>query len=81
MIGGMADVTIKKTVNNDIETVEVVDFNMIPLITHRDGKTFTTYKLEDYTDDLWKEHRLYGKDGYYTKEDLMGLYESIVNGQ
>lgn len=81
MLGGMADVTIKKTVNNDVETVEVVDFNMIPLITHRNGKTFTTYKLEDYTDDLWKEHRLYGKDGYYTKEDLMNLYKSIVNGQ
>ena len=53
LLGGMATLTIEKTVEGDTVTTRVTEFDLIPLVTHtaRD-KTYAVYKLEDYTDAL-----------------------------
>lgn len=53
LIGGMATLTIQKTVDGDTSVTEVVDYDLIPLVTHTShDKTYAVYKLEDYTDEL-----------------------------
>lgn len=61
VLGGMADITITKTTYNNESTIEITDFNMIPLVTHQESGLYTTYKLEDYTDELADRHKLKGK--------------------
>ena len=73
VLGGMADINVKKTSNG----VEIVNYNMIPLVTHQERGYFTTYKLEDYTDELCKKHKLNGKG--LSINYLEDLYDKIVN--
>lgn len=73
VLGGMADVTISKTINNNSNTVQITDYTMIPLVTHQEKGGYTTYKLEDYTDELASRHRL----GIH-KQDLYDLWNKII---
>lgn len=77
ILGGMADITITKTNYNNKSTIEIVDYTMIPLVTHQERGYFTTYKLEDYTDELCKKHKLYRKG--LSINYLEDLYDKIVN--
>ena len=53
LIGGMANVTIQKTVTGDSSVTEVTEFGMTPIVTHTAYDTsYAVYKLEDYTDAL-----------------------------
>lgn len=53
LIGGMAKLTLQKTVDAEGSRVEILDYTMEPLITHVNyGTNFTTYHLEDYSDYL-----------------------------
>lgn len=78
VIGGMADITINKTIYNGEETVEITEYNMIPLITHQERGNYTTYKLEDYSDELCKKHRLYSNQNFDC-EYLLNFFNDIVN--
>jgi poly-gamma-glutamate capsule biosynthesis protein CapA/YwtB (metallophosphatase superfamily) len=73
VLGGMADITITKTIYNNEETVEITDYDMIPLVTHQENGTYTTYKLSDYTDELASRHKL-----GVTVEKLETLWNDIV---
>ena len=74
-LGGMSKVLIQKEGNK----VDIKDFSMIPLFTHQQSGYYTTYKLCDYTDDMFKKHKLYGKGGINSVEDIKELYLKIVN--
>jgi len=78
VIGGMADITLRKTEYNGEVTFEVGAYTMVPLVTHQQGSTYLTYKLEDYTDELCKKHRLY-EDGAFDVDYLTSFYYSKVN--
>ena len=53
LLGGMAKVTLQKTVQGGKTKVEIVDYTMEPLVSHVNyGTNFTTYHLEDYSDYL-----------------------------
>ncbi|MCQ2509228.1 MAG: CapA family protein [Lachnospiraceae bacterium] len=47
LVGGMADVTIRKTA----EGVVVDDFGIVPIVTHK-SSYYTTYLLKDYNNDM-----------------------------
>lgn len=47
LVGGMADVTIRKTAQG----VVVEDYGLVPIVTHK-SYYFTTYLLKDYSNDL-----------------------------
>jgi poly-gamma-glutamate synthesis protein (capsule biosynthesis protein) len=83
MIGGMADITLGITKEADNVTIELLDYQMIPVVTHikvNDAgsiKQITTYFLSDYTDELCAEHREFKKENY-TVDDIYKLYDEMV---
>lgn len=80
IIGGMANLTIKKTVSRTgIKKVTVSNYSMTALITHQENGYYTTYKLSDYSNDLWKKHLLYCSE-FPTVESLNNMYKRILKG-
>ncbi len=71
ILGGMASVTITK--ENGRTTVE--SYEMLPTVTHADGK-YTAYMLSDYTDELAKKHR---RTPNLTVEKLQTLFNKVVS--
>lgn len=69
MLGGMAQIELIK---EDGE-VKIQSYDMIPLVTHYEKDYFTTYKLEEYTNELASKHRL-----RLTVEKLKNLYNDIM---
>ena len=79
VLGGMADITIKKvTVDGIVASLEIVDYNMIPLVTHQQYRYYTTYKLDEYPDELESKHSL-RKEGF-SKQALQELWNKIIKG-
>ncbi len=75
LIGGMAQVTIQKTVIGEESITEITHYTMTPLVTHTArGTAYTTYKLEDYTDELAKANLLV----HTSTEELLSRYQEIV---
>ena len=80
MIGGMADITIGLTKQEDASyKVEIVDYDMVPLVTHlQGGGKISTYLMSEYTDALCSKH-VYFKEENLTVSDLYDLYHEMVN--
>ena len=64
IVGGMAKINVQKTKFLNMEKIEILDYDMVPLITHQSYKTYTTYKLSDYTDQLCNSHTLQRKQKF-----------------
>lgn len=75
LLGGMADINITKTVNDNESETKVNNFTMIPLVTHQERSYFTTYKLEDYNNELASRQKI----GGVTVEKLQSLWNDIIN--
>lgn len=80
IIGGMAKVTIEKKVEELEETVYIKQYSMEPLVTHQESGYYTTYKLEDYTDELCKRHKLQSKKNFDC-EYLWNFYRGIIENK
>ena len=67
------------TVGILLESGEVLvkDYSLTPLVTHYSGKYYSTYKLEDYTDELAKTHNI-SKTTEFSTKILNDLYNKIV---
>lgn len=79
MIGGMADIKIELTKQEDDSyKVEIVEYDMLPIVTHLQSGNITTYMLSDYTDALCAKHR-YFKEEKLKVSDLYDLYYNMVN--
>jgi len=48
------------------------------LVTHYSGKYYSTYRLEDYTDELATQHTLQ-KTVSFSVQTIKDLYEKIMN--
>lgn len=78
LLGGMAKVTIVK----DAKGTRIKKYSMDPLVTHigKNCKSYTVYKLKDYTDKLAKAnyiHRLSPSETFNVKS-LKKLYKKIT---
>lgn len=80
MIGGMANITIGLTPQDDSSyKVEIVDYDMVPIVTHlQGGGNISTYFMSEYTDALCAKH-VYFKDESLKVSDLYELYDKMVN--
>lgn len=58
VIGGMADIRIKKTVIGETEKTEVSSYDLVPLVTHQESGCYITYRLDEYPEELADRHRL-----------------------
>lgn len=65
ILGGMADITIQKKRNK----IEFLSYNMIPLVTHQSNGFYTTYLLENYTEELAQKHML-----NITKKEIENMF-------
>ncbi len=79
LLGGMADIVIKRDeISGDIY---VESAKLIPLMTHynHDTKTYAVYKFEDYTQDLMLTHSAYqANKGTFSMNYYNNLYQSVV---
>lgn len=80
IIGGMAKVTIEKVVEGEDERVYIKQYSMEPLVTHQEPGYYTTFKLEDYNDELCKRHKLQSKKNFDC-EYLWNFYRGIVENK
>jgi len=74
LLGGMADITIERDEEGEIY---IKDHNLIPLVTHYSDKYYTTYKLDDYTNELASLHKISSKREF-SVEILWDLYKKIM---
>lgn len=72
LVGGMADVTLRKTSTG----VTVDDFGVIPLITHK-GSYFSTYFMTDYSQDMVAASNANILDPDFTYDYAVNLANSI----
>jgi len=73
MLGGMAKITLMK----EQDEVKIKSYDLIPLVTHFEGGYFTTYKLEDYTEELASKHGI-KKYCEFSLEKVKKLYDEIM---
>jgi len=76
MIGGMADITIRKVSIGDHSTTFISNYELIPTITHLEKGNYCVYYLKDYTNDLCKKHNLFKEK---TVDDLWKMYLSYIS--
>ena len=74
LLGGMANITLEREESGE---VLVKDYSLTPLVTHYSGKYYSTYKLEDYTDELAKTHNI-SKTTEFSTKILKDLYDKIM---
>lgn len=58
ILGGIASLTIKKTITDDEVVISIQNIEFIPTVTHYNSKEHTIYLLEDYNDELAKNTNL-----------------------
>ena len=80
IIGGMAKITVEKKVEGEEIDLYIKEYSMEPLVTHQQSGYYTTYKLEDYTDELCKKHKLQSKKNFDC-EYLWNFYRNIVENK
>ena len=76
MVGGMAEVTLTK--NEDGE-VEITDYGVKPMISHvtSGSEGVTTYFLEDYDEVLAEENEIISQDPDFSREYCVNLCDSV----
>ena len=80
LVGGMADITLKK--DGKTGEVTVSDYKLVPLVMHYDSekKNCAVYKVSDYTEELAKAHGIHQEtDETFTLDSIKELaakYES-----
>ncbi len=79
LLGGMADIVIKR--DKETGDIYVESAKMIPLMTHynHDTKTYAVYKFEDYTTDLMLTHSAYLENkGTFSLDYYSNLYQKVT---
>ena len=76
MVGGMAEVTLTK--NEDGE-VEIADYGVKPIISHVTSgpEGVTTYFLENYSEELAEENEIVSQDSNFSREYCVNLCDSV----
>ena len=81
LLGGMANVTIRKTVEDGISKIDIPDYSMTALVTHQEPGNYTVYRLHDYDDTLARRNSMRAKDPNFNCDYLWSLYNDILNGK
>ncbi len=79
LLGGMADITLKR--DETTGEIYVESAKMIPLMTHynHDTKTYAVYKFEDYTNELMLTHSAYqANSGTFSLDYYNSICQSIL---
>lgn len=74
LLGGMADIEL---VRNEDGEVEISKYDLIPLVTHYIDGYYTTYRLDEYTDELASQHKI-SKTNEFSTKILWYLFNEII---
>lgn len=75
MVGGIADVTLAR---NEEDEVVIADYGVIPIVCHIDeGKDYTVYYLDDYTEDLATKNHIISQDESFNVANCRKLVEEV----
>lgn len=78
LLGGMAKLTIQKTVQNGTSVTEVTEHELLPIVTHSAyGTAYSVYHLEDYNDTLGSQHIMHRM----TTKELWNRWHEIVGDE
>ena len=75
-LGGMADITVRRTEHDGTSAIEFVSYDLVPLVTHMSGPYVTTYRLDQYPDELAVRHNLLSQG--FSKDAMWELYTDIT---
>ena len=76
MVGGIADVKLER--NKETGEVCVVEYDAIPIVAHvAEGKEYTVYFLEDYTEELASKNRILLQDSEFSKALCDALVDQV----
>lgn len=84
LLGGVADITLKKEPQADGKTkITITNYGLEPVVTHLDSKAkqVKVYKLRDYTNELASASNYGRKHKKYTVQDMWDLYNKVVNSE
>lgn len=76
LVGGMADVMLARS---DDGTVEIRDYSVVPVICQWNSEKteFTTYKWDDYTQELAEENGILAQDPDFSYENIKALISEV----
>lgn len=76
LVGGMADVMLARS---DDRTVEIRDYSVVPVICQWNSEKteFTTYKWDDYTQELAEENGVLAQDPDFSYENIKALISEV----
>lgn len=74
LLGGMADIELVRNENGD---VDISKYDLIPLVTHYTDGYYTTYRLDEYNDELASKHKI-SKSREFSTKVLWDLYYKII---
>jgi len=76
MVGGIADVTIGR--NEETGEVEIIEYGAIPIVCHMStGTEYTTYYMEDYTEEMASENLILNQDGEFSKALCESIFDQV----
>lgn len=81
LLGGVAKLTIEKTIQNGVSTVKFLTPVIEPMVMHYsyDDNTYETYMLKDYSDDLAYGHYMIHSTNDFTVENLQNRFKDIMS--
>lgn len=75
MVGGIADVTLKK---NEAGVVEIVEHDAIEIVCHMaEGSAYTVYYMEDYTEEMASENLILKQDSEFSKALCESVFDQV----
>ena len=75
MVGGIADVTLKR---NEAGEVEIVEHDAIEIVCHMaEGSAYTVYYMEDYTEEMASENLILKQDSEFSKALCESVFDQV----
>lgn len=75
MVGGIADVTLKK---NEAGVVEIAEYDAIEIVCHMGkGSEYSVYYMEDYTEEMASENLILKQDSEFSKALCESVFDQV----
>lgn len=75
MVGGIADVTLKR---NDAGEVEIIEYDAKEIVCHMaEGSEYTVYYMEDYTEEMASENLIRKQDSEFSKALCESVFDQV----
>ncbi len=74
-VGGLADVTIGRKEDGQ---VEIMEYDAIPLVCHiSEGDEYSVWYMKDYTEELAQENHICSQDSAFSLENCQALVDEV----